>query len=134
MSDGCKAKVWSVDGWHQYPCSRNAKKDGYCTQHHPNNVEKRRKASEEREQKAYENSPLQRTIRAESKLKELEAENVSLSRMVASQDEGLAELEAQLEAVKVLKKEFFDNPWIYVSRHEVYAKIDKALKDSGVVE
>ena len=31
---------------------------------------------------------------------ELETENISLSRMVSSQDEGLAELEARIEAVR----------------------------------
>lgn len=29
----CKAEVWN--GWRFHKCARNAKRDGYCTQHHP---------------------------------------------------------------------------------------------------
>ena len=39
----------------------------------------------------------------------------------------IKELEAQLEAVKEARDEYFANPWIYVSRNEVYARISKAI-------
>jgi hypothetical protein len=38
----------SHDGWRTYQCSRNAKKDGYCKQHHPDSVKARRKEAEKR--------------------------------------------------------------------------------------
>ncbi len=34
------------------PCSRSAKKDGYCKQHHPDAIAERRKARDERYEKA----------------------------------------------------------------------------------
>jgi hypothetical protein len=42
----CKAKVW--DTRHSYPCARDAKRDGYCTIHHPETIAKRRAKSQSR--------------------------------------------------------------------------------------
>ena len=40
----CKANVWPPDGrGGDYECSRKAKRDGYCVQHHPDSVRARRK-------------------------------------------------------------------------------------------
>ena len=43
---GCRAKVQS--GFHRYACSRKAWRDGYCKQHHPESVAKRRVEQEKR--------------------------------------------------------------------------------------
>lgn len=42
----CKESV--MDSFHSHQCSRNEWMDGYCKQHYPASVEKRRKKSEER--------------------------------------------------------------------------------------
>jgi hypothetical protein len=45
----CKAGVWSREGWsRQYQCTRKAKVDGYCKQHHPDAVKRRREESDAR--------------------------------------------------------------------------------------
>jgi hypothetical protein len=50
MSDSanCKENVWHASGnWgHSSQCSRKAKRDGYCTQHHPDSVKIRRAGSQ----------------------------------------------------------------------------------------
>lgn len=52
----CKAMV-SSGAWREHRCCRNATKDGYCKQHHPDEVEKRKSAIEERQKKKLLNSP-----------------------------------------------------------------------------
>lgn len=39
-SSSCLGKVW--DGWRHLNCSRAVKRDGFCTQHHPETIAKRR--------------------------------------------------------------------------------------------
>ena len=41
--------------------------------------------------------------------------------------ERIKELEAKLDAVKDARDEYFADPWVYVSRAEVYARIDEAI-------
>lgn len=43
MTEQCKQT--RMDGYHQVGCSRKAKRDGYCTQHHPDTVKARREES-----------------------------------------------------------------------------------------
>lgn len=43
-TEGCKKMVWD-GGFHDYPCSRRAKLDGYCKQHHPDAEKERDKKS-----------------------------------------------------------------------------------------
>ena len=46
MREGyCKQSVYNQDAWRGFQCSRKVWKDGYCKQHHPDNVEERRKKS-----------------------------------------------------------------------------------------
>lgn len=40
----CKETIAGPGGWFRTTCSRKPKRDGYCTQHHPDNVAKRRAA------------------------------------------------------------------------------------------
>ena len=37
----CTAKIPTPDGWGTYRCSRKAVRDGFCTQHHPDEVKAR---------------------------------------------------------------------------------------------
>lgn len=43
--DKCKEKVWPAGAWHAAQCARNATRDGYCAQHHPETVKARRDAA-----------------------------------------------------------------------------------------
>ena len=45
MSDRCKERVWSAGAIGSHRCYRKAVKDGYCKQHHPDAVAKRRDES-----------------------------------------------------------------------------------------
>ena len=47
MTERCKQMVTGATSFHRYRCSRYARKDGYCNQHHPDTVKKRRKKSDE---------------------------------------------------------------------------------------
>ena len=42
MKERCQAKVYVPGVYSSVTCSREAKRDGYCTQHHPDNVAARR--------------------------------------------------------------------------------------------
>ena len=72
----CKKEVWSH--FHHYPCSRYAVKDGYCWQHHPDKVAKRKRLSEEKFLREMDNSPWNKLQKAKEKIKELEKENDEL--------------------------------------------------------
>ena len=45
MQEKCKKRVYG-DTYRDRSCSRNAVKDGYCLQHHPDSVSKRREKSD----------------------------------------------------------------------------------------
>lgn len=68
MSEKCKQMVWR--GWTSSQCSRNATKDGWCKQHHPDSKKARRDASDARYKEKWENDPLSLSRK---KVKELEA-------------------------------------------------------------
>ena len=44
----CAERVSEPGGWHRHQCSRNAVRDGWCKQHHPDAKAARRKATEDR--------------------------------------------------------------------------------------
>jgi len=56
MSEGCKKQIFG--DWKHYPCSRKAVIDGYCKQHHPDNVKKRREDSDNKWKEKQANTPL----------------------------------------------------------------------------
>jgi hypothetical protein len=64
----CRAHVW--DGWGHRRCLRWAWKDGYCKQHHPDSVEKRREESERRYEEKRKRDPW---IRLGSRVRQLES-------------------------------------------------------------
>ena len=86
MSDlKCKEMVWDAGGWRKHRCSRNAVVDGYCRQHHPDAVEKRKKEREAREKARWEASPSMRLMRAQKRIAELEEENKQLRAALESE-------------------------------------------------
>ena len=72
----CKEKVW--DGWNSRQCSRSVWRDGYCKQHHPDEVKKRRDAAMERYEEKLKKSPYVRLADAKERIAELESEVKSL--------------------------------------------------------
>ena len=74
MDERCKKFVSRGTWARQGQCNRNAVKDGYCKQHHPDSVAKRNEESQKRWQEQYENSPHMQLKRALEKIKVLEAE------------------------------------------------------------
>ena len=69
MKEKCKEKVWG--GWSYHPCLRNAVRDGYCKQHHPDSVKARKEKADARWEAKMQSSPLSRAMR---RIEELEAE------------------------------------------------------------
>ena len=72
----CKKQVRHA--WGQHNCSRNAVQDGWCRTHHPDAVEKRKKASTERFKAQVANSIPMQLERAQERITELEAEREKL--------------------------------------------------------
>lgn len=67
----CKERVHDAAGWGgMYQCQRKHKRDGYCTQHHPEAVAKRRAESDARyEAQTYRrNAPYRKIAELERKL------------------------------------------------------------------
>lgn len=69
----CKEEIMS--GFHFRKCSRKSVIDGYCRQHHPESVKKRRIESENKWMEKQENTPL---AKARRRITELEQENARL--------------------------------------------------------
>jgi hypothetical protein len=78
MSEKCKKRVWGQSSFNSYSCSRNAWKDGYCKQHHPDTVTERRKKSDAAYEIKRKQSPLYKLQQAIVKIKALEEENKEL--------------------------------------------------------
>lgn len=95
---GCKVKVTSVGAWHSYPCSREATRDGYCTQHHPDSVKKRHEKQTAIYKTQHANSIYGRHDKPLAKLKKIQS-------AVDEWDEGLGdgtvvEIQLILEGLK----------------------------------
>lgn len=69
--DECKEMIFK--GFHHYRCSRKAKKDGFCIQHHPDSKEKRKKEAELRYEEQKKHSPWHRLGKAIDCIKDLKA-------------------------------------------------------------
>lgn len=52
----CREQI--MDGYTLRSCTRNAARDGYCNQHHPDTIKARQKESEKRFQAKREKDPL----------------------------------------------------------------------------
>jgi len=70
----CKEMIHIYYGdWpHSIQCTRNAVKDGYCKQHHPDAVQKRRDASAKRHEEKRKQDPLYRLCQATERIAVLE--------------------------------------------------------------
>ena len=44
MAEKCKESVYDARGYYSRQCSRDAVKDGYCKQHHPDTIKKKEEA------------------------------------------------------------------------------------------
>ncbi len=74
----CKEMVWA--GYHKHQCSRKRWKDGYCKQHHPDSVAKRREEQTKRYEQRRKEAPWYR-MREMQKLNEsLKSENARLTK------------------------------------------------------
>ncbi len=51
MAERCKETVWDGSTWRHRKCLHDATRDGYCGQHHPDAVKRRRGKAEARYQK-----------------------------------------------------------------------------------
>ena len=79
----CKKIISDPTGWHHYKCSRNAWKDGYCKQHHPDTVKVREQAKRERWEEKCKQSSWYRLEQAEKRIAELESEISTLRKNLA---------------------------------------------------
>ena len=85
----CKKEM--RNNWGHSPCSRNAVQDGWCRQHHPDSVEKRKKASTERFNAKEANSIPARFERAQERITELEATVRRLNRRCQQAEKAASE-------------------------------------------
>ena len=76
----CKELVKDSDGFPYFPCSRNAFKDGYCKQHHPESVKARQKKSEERFKANEKKTDWYKLGQAQLRIEALELENAALKK------------------------------------------------------
>lgn len=88
----CSETVTSPDGWRTYQCQRNATRDGFCKQHHPDSVAERDRQKDERFKKKQESSPWHRLARANEEIARQKKIIRRLSRQVAR-------LKAQIEGM-----------------------------------
>ena len=65
----CKADVWH--GYHSATCSRAAKRDGFCNQHHPDAEAKRDAAARERHDRRLAASPAAEVARLRAEVERL---------------------------------------------------------------
>jgi uncharacterized coiled-coil DUF342 family protein len=83
----CVEKIWSAGSFRPVGCSRNAVKDGFCKQHHPDTVRERRAkrdaAADEKVRKMRETGPYATIQKYKSQRDELLA---ALKRMQALHD------------------------------------------------
>jgi hypothetical protein len=102
MSEQCKKTIYGDWGRHR-GCSRNATKDGYCKQHHPDTVAARGKKRDDDYEKKRKDSPYYRLGVALKRITELEAKlKASVTtkyhdKIVAEAMQRVAKLEAKLD-------------------------------------
>lgn len=82
MSEKCKKEI--MINYHVHPCSRNAWKDGYCKQHHPDTIKARSELSQKRWQEKEKQSPWYKLQEANKRIKELENKIKELESKISS--------------------------------------------------
>ena len=88
MSEDCKEKIFS--NYSSRGCARKAVTDGYCKQHHPDNVKARREKADSNRRQKFENSPI-----------------AVARRTIESQERDIAEL---VDFVLMFRKDRLNNP------------------------
>ena len=86
MGQKCKEKVWN--GYSSIRCSRNAVRDGFCKQHHPDAVKQRQQQQSERWERKMSNSPI---ARLQKRIDELEKENKELKAKISHMETQMLE-------------------------------------------
>ena len=70
----CKEMVWSNERWpRRHQCNFNAKKDGFCTIHHPDYIKAKREKQDAKYKMQRENSIYARHQRLQKENKSLQA-------------------------------------------------------------
>lgn len=88
--DRCKETVYPNERWgsfHPHACHRNAWRDGYCKQHHPDTVKARNAAAEKRFEEKQKRQPWYLLKEAQKRIAQLEAEIAELRRAGATTQE-----------------------------------------------
>ena len=75
----CKEQV--MRGYHMGTCARNATKDGYCKQHHPDSIAERDRLREEADAIKQHNSIYSRFARLHEKHNELKATLAEIAKL-----------------------------------------------------
>ena len=83
MSEQCVQNIYRGDFARVSRCSRKAKRDGYCTQHHPDSVADREKKAEDFYQEERKKSPYYRLSVAMKRIETLKAENAQQAERIA---------------------------------------------------
>ena len=81
----CKKPIWDYTRFHSRQCMRKAVKDGYCKQHHPDAVAKRREESDRKYEEKMKRDPLTLFLCCKKRCAELEAEVKRLRTWAANQ-------------------------------------------------
>ena len=81
MKEKCKERVFGE--YHFRQCSRKPWKDGYCKQHHPDTIEKRKKEQDQRWEEKRKKDPIEVAYK---KIKELEAQIEKMKKAIDIRD------------------------------------------------
>lgn len=95
MTEQCKTQV--MRGYHVSKCSRKAKWDGFCIQHHPDTIAKREEKSEAKWKAAQARSPWALLKKAETELRHY--------RRIYGTDRVALEYEYGVQDMVILKKQ-----------------------------
>jgi hypothetical protein len=87
--DRCKEDIWDRYTYKTYRCARNAVKDGFCKQHHPDAVKARQEKSAKLYAEKREKDPLRIAYKEidqlRAQLASAQAEKVELVKQLAEQ-------------------------------------------------
>ena len=115
MNGRCKERVWNGQ-FSDYPCSRKDWKDGYCKQHHPDSVKKRR-------DDAYAKFTAKMAAVAETQYQAKLAEDTALQDQQRWQREEIARLRLENERLR----EALDRSLTDEQIRQIAASIDRSM-------
>ena len=118
MNGRCKEQVWN--GYTVHLCSRKDWKDGFCKQHHPDSVKKRREDADARYK-------AKMAAVAETQYQAKLAEDTALQDQQRWQREEIARLRLENERLRELLTEAKGAKWLVV-QDNLLDRIDAALR------